>query len=146
MNCENTELKYINNDWKTFTKTFAKTIEKNYEQALILKSCSDRLKRTLAQGSNQYFQFFNEKAIYLGKAFNIDQRTIDSFSEEIIRGSIFFTISIALKKLDEFFKKISAFSSFTVISNFPNKVGFIEIRESLQKYQEKYKEKIKKQI
>ena len=123
LNCNHKELSMAIEDWKFFTIKYKNTIESNKENALIIKSVADRIKRILGQAIDIYMNLFDDKAKFLGNAFKIDSQTIAIFSEEILRGSIFFSISLAFKQLDLFFKKIGILNSCNIISNFPDQIG-----------------------
>lgn len=129
--CEQSELNLTIEDWNFFSNIYKNTLETNKEHSLILKSIAERLKRVLAKATDQYITLFDEKAKYLGNAFKIDQQTIGLFSEEIVRGSMFFSISLALKKLDHFFKKLGLMASCNIISNYLDKKGVFHITSTI---------------
>jgi len=140
LNCNFNELDLCVEDWEFFTKIYKKTLETNREQIMIIKASVDRIKRLLGQAIDIYTDLFDGKAKYLGSALNLDGKTIDLFTEEIIRNSIFFVVSLAFKKLDTFFKNSGIFPSCNIISNFPNKTGRFLIVSSISQANPQYNE------
>ena len=140
LNCNYNELELSFNDWTFFTKSYKKTMETNREHTMIIKASVDRMKRILGSAIDIYTQLFDEKAKYLGNALGIDAKTVELFTEEVIRNSIFFVVSLAFKKLDGFFKKSGIFPSCNIISNFPDKTGKLVIFNSIAQASPKYYE------
>ena len=47
-----------------------------------------------------YNTYYDDKAKYFGEECKCDKFSVDLFSEELIRGSIFFALSMLLKKIE----------------------------------------------
>ena len=52
----------------------------------------------------------------MGKAFGLEERAYKIFSEELVRGTLFFSISMILKKIDPFIRKCANLGSWLIIS------------------------------
>ena len=109
-----TEINIINEDWNKIVLN--KINDKSYENLLKIQSVENRLMRLL----NHITDFFNNniqpKAKYLGENCNIDKENINIFSEELIRGTIFFILSILLKKLDKLIREKISNEKWLIIS------------------------------
>lgn len=123
--CSTEELEATFFDFQQFSKNL-----NGYESALLLKSNCDRLQRILGSFVDQYSQLVDPKAKFLGGEFKIDKETQDLFVEEAIRGSLYFAISIVLKKLDKALRSICGDKSVLIISPKPVQ-GQIMLIESL---------------
>jgi len=80
------------------------------------KSIVDRLSSLIGNWSNQLYQVMQPKAEYLGDAFAADQWAINLFSEEIIRGTPAFALSLVLRHLDPMLRTKAGLSGWQVIS------------------------------
>jgi alpha-glucan,water dikinase len=56
------------------------------------------------------------KAELLGKDLSVDEYAYKTFSEELIRGTLFFSLSMILKKIDPFIRKCANLGNWHVIS------------------------------
>jgi alpha-glucan, water dikinase len=90
--------------------------ESKRNHLLIIKSSCDRIQRVLGNFIDAYNTLIDTKAKFLGKEFSIDQETIDLFTEELIRGSLFFAVSIVSKKIDSAIRKFCGLKSWQIIS------------------------------
>jgi alpha-glucan,water dikinase len=52
----------------------------------------------------------------LGKAFGVDEYAYKIFSEELLRGTLFFSISMILKKIDPLIRKSANLGDWLIIS------------------------------
>ena len=84
--------------------------------ALRMKSLTDRLGRTIGEWSNELYTILQPKAEALGAAFEVERWTIPLFSEEIIRGSPAFMLSLLLRRLDPLLRKQAGLGGWQVIS------------------------------
>ncbi len=70
------------------------------DNARKLKSVFDRVKQSLGEVNDQYMNLIQKKAELLGKQFQVEEYAYKIFSEELIRGTLFFSLSMILKKID----------------------------------------------
>ena len=75
--------------------------EINEDNARKIKSVMDRLKQQLGEVTDQMMFVLQEKGELLGKEFMLSESSIKTFSEEITRGTLFFSLSMILKKIEE---------------------------------------------
>jgi alpha-glucan,water dikinase len=93
----------------------------NADAALKIKSVCDRFSRILTSIVDGFVNTLDSKAKYLGEAFHAEEFAVSLFTEEIIRGSIFFALSMVLKKIEPTLRKVANLSSWHIIS--PGKCG-----------------------
>ena len=61
-------------------------------------------------------QMLQPKAEMMGSAFHVDDYSIKLFAEEVLRGSLFFSLSMILKKIDPQIRKQAALGDWLIIS------------------------------
>jgi alpha-glucan,water dikinase len=102
------------NDWFKIVDRLKKDNSK--EANLKVKSVVSRVSRLLSSVIDSYNNNFNIKAKYFGDECGIDKYYSDLFVEEILRGTIFFTLSILLKKIEPIIRKNAGLSDWLIIS------------------------------
>jgi alpha-glucan,water dikinase len=108
--------------------------------ALRVKSVTDRVGRVIGEWSNQLYEMLQPKAEFMGKAFDVEHWTIPLFSEEVIRGSPPFVLSLLLRRLDPLLRAQAGLGGWQVISP-AQAAGRVEVVESLLSVQgERYGE------
>lgn len=118
-------------DFKEFLNILKKTDKKERENYQILKACTDRLKRFLGRFVDDFTGLIDDKALFLGSSFKIEENYIKIFSEELIRGSFMFTISMVLKKFDRKLSEVIGFKAWNIISYKNNLKGKLIKRSEL---------------
>ena len=104
--------------------------------SLHAKSVLDRLERGIIAMSDKYNVLLQDKAIFLGKAFQAEKWTINMFSEEIVRGRLSFILSLLVHHLDPILRKSAELGDWQIIS--PGQaIGVVEVVESLKSIQNK---------
>ena len=103
-------------DFMFFYHSFNQSIKNNRDHALILKASCDRIQRLLGTFVDLYNGLIDSKAKFLGNQFLIDKEFSDMFTEEVIRGSLFFAVSIITKKIDSQLRKLCGLKSWQIIS------------------------------
>ena len=88
----------------------------NEDNAKKLKSVIDRVKQALGEVNDQYINVIQSKAETLGKAFGLEEFAYKIFSEELVRGTLFFSISMILKKIDPHIRKCANLGDWLIIS------------------------------
>ena len=136
------EINIIYDDWIKIV--VSKQNDFSYENMLKIKSVYNRLMRILNNISDFFNNNIQTKAKYLGEQFNINKESIDIFSEELIRGTIFFALSILLKKLNKFIREKTSNEKWLIISRGEKEEikGLIKFEKNLNDIQfEKLKQK-----
>ena len=118
-------------DYLVFYQNYIQDIKKNREIALIFKASCDRIQRILGNFVDVYNKLIDSKAKFLGAQFSIESDFVDIFTEEVIRGSLFFAISLVLKKIDTSLRKICGLKSCQIISPISPVNGILTEVESL---------------
>lgn len=110
------ELKICLEDWQAIVDPIKKRLSYDVNNALKIKSVSDRMLRFLSTVIDYYTTKIDEKAKYLGNNFKTDEFVVNLFTEEIIRGSIFFALSMVLKKIEPILRKCANLGPWQIIS------------------------------
>ena len=107
-----------------------------------VKSISDRIGRLLGHVIDYYNTVFAPRANYFGKGCKVDDKLVDLFTEEEIRGSLFFALSMILKKIEPILRKKANLGPWLIISRGENIKGKIRYEKDLKNIQlEHFKEK-----
>lgn len=116
------ELRICLEDWGNICEVLKKNLQKNDKSykavisALKIKSVADRMSRTLTHIIDYFNTHYDPKARHLGVAFNAEKYIVDIFTEETIRGSIFFTLSMVLKKIEPILRSTANLGAWLIIS------------------------------
>ena len=86
------------------------------DSALKIKSVLSRLSRILTSIIDYYNIHYDAKGKYFGKECNCDDFAVQNFSEELIRGSIFFALSMLLKKIEPIIRQKANLGDWLIIS------------------------------
>jgi alpha-glucan,water dikinase len=98
--------------------------------SLHAKAVLERVGRGTGQYVDHYYQLFQSKAEYLGKAFSADSWTVTLFTEEVVRGMPAFVLSMLIRHLEPLLRKHAKLGDWQVIS--PGRTaGWLEVVESL---------------
>jgi alpha-glucan,water dikinase len=97
-------------------KTSNKIDAISQDRALHARAVIDRISRGLGNFVDHYDRLFQKRAEYLGKAFNADSWTIELFSQEVVRGSVGFVLSVLIRQLDPLLRSAAKLGSWQVIS------------------------------
>lgn len=128
---EDDEFKVASGDWKSLSSRYGNSFENNRDITLILKSATDRISRVLGTAVDTYNNLIQPKAKSLGTQFGVEDFFVDLFTEEVIRGSSLFSLSMILKKLDGNFRTIANLKPWQIISPVNNIEGRLLQVESL---------------
>ena len=102
------------NDWKNIVEKLKHDHSK--DAALKVKSVVSRLNRLLAGVIDYYNKYFDSRARYFGKECGVDNYYSNMFAEEMIRGSIFFALSMLLKKIEPTIRNDAKLGDWLIIS------------------------------
>ena len=129
------EINIIYNDWLKIVVSKQNDFSRN--NMLKIKSVYNRLMRILNNISDYFNNNIQEKAKYLGEQFNINKESVETFSEELIRGTIFFALSMLLKKLNKFIREKTSNDKWLIISRGVNEEikGLIKFEKNLSDIQ-----------
>lgn len=86
------------------------------ENARKVKSVVDRLKVALGGVNDGYMGLLEGKSRDMGETFGCDEEAIELFTESVIRGTPFFSLSMILKKIDSEVRTKANLSDWLVIS------------------------------
>ena len=101
-------------DWNNIVKPLIN--DDSIDSALKIKSVLSRLSRILTSIIDYYNIHYDAKGKYFGKECNCDDFAVQNFSEELIRGSIFFALSMLLKKIEPIIRKKANLGDWLIIS------------------------------
>jgi len=137
------EFNLCHEDWFNIVENFLKN-DFSKEAAIKVKSVVSRLSRLLSNVIDYYNKNFEPRATYFGNECGLEKFAISTFTEELIRGGIFFSLSMLLKKLEPFIRKNGQFEDWLIISrgkekNIRGKLIFVSNLNDVQfmKYPEK---------
>mmetsp|Transcript_7821 Transcript_7821/g.13107 ORF Transcript_7821/g.13107 Transcript_7821/m.13107 type:complete len:574 (-) Transcript_7821:376-2097(-) len=108
------ELKYVRDDYEMLVKTLVGSL--NEENARKVKSVIDRIKNGLGEVNDKIHAVMQEKAELMGRHLNIDRHFLEIFSEEVLRGTLFFSASMILKKIDPHIRQSAHLGNWLTIS------------------------------
>jgi alpha-glucan,water dikinase len=115
-------------------RALLESTDESREWALHAKSVTDRAGRALGQWSQGLFSRLQSKAEFMGEAFAADAWTIPLFSEEIIRGSAGFMLSLLLRRLEPLLRQRAGLGGWQVISP-AHTAGRVQVVASLHAVQ-----------
>ena len=136
------EIKLCYEDWLNIVMKIKNINDKN--NALKIKSVLSRLSILLSNVIDFYNNVYDNRVKYLGKELNIDNFYCNLFTEELIRGSMFFILSILIKKIEPSIRKNAELNDWLIISRgkIKDNYGKLFYIKNLHDVQfEKYKEK-----
>jgi hypothetical protein len=91
---------------------------------LKVKSVTSRLNRLLSNVIDFYNQNFEGRAKFFGKECGVDNYASNMFAEELMRGSIFFALSMLLKKIEPTIRTCAQLGDWLIISRGKNNKVF----------------------
>ena len=101
-------------DWKNIVEPTIN--DQSKDTSLKVKSVLSRLSRLLTSVIDYYNNYYDTKGKYFGKECNCDNFAVEMFSEELIRGSIFFALSMLLKKIEPIIRQNAKLGEWLIIS------------------------------
>ena len=114
-----TELKYCTDDLKILVQNEIAKMPAGRlteDAARKMKSVIDRLKGALAEVNTVIDRIMQGKAELLGSAFKVDEYAMKLFAEEVLRGTLFFSLSMIIKKIDPLVRKSAHLGDWLVVS------------------------------
>ena len=103
-------------DWFNIVEKFKNENNFSKEAMLKVKSVVSRLNRLLSNVIDYYNQNFEGRAKYFGKECGVDNYASSMFAEELMRGSIFFALSMLLKKIEPTIRQNAQLGDWLIIS------------------------------
>jgi alpha-glucan,water dikinase len=88
----------------------------NEENARKIKSVIDRLKQVLGEVNDVYENVMQSKAEMMGNHFKAADYSVKLFAEEALRGTLFFSLSMILKKIDPHVRNCAHLGNWLIIS------------------------------
>ena len=139
------EIKICLEDWICYAEGLKEEVKKgNQDAAMKVKSVSDRLGRLLGHVIDYYNTQFGPRATLFGNGCKVDKYYVNLFTEEENRGSIFFALSMVLKKIEPVLREKANLGNWLIISRSEKEIttGKLRFEKNLEKIQlEKFEEK-----
>eukprot|EP00828_Plagiopyla_frontata_P024545 TRINITY_DN3133_c0_g1_i3.p1 TRINITY_DN3133_c0_g1~~TRINITY_DN3133_c0_g1_i3.p1 ORF type:complete len:644 (+),score=72.26 TRINITY_DN3133_c0_g1_i3:1109-3040(+) len=129
------ELNLCVEEWDKFVMQGSKDLSKLNNNVLRIKAICDRIKNCLGTVIDNMTETLQPSATYLGTQFKLPTENIEIFTEEVIRGSLFFAVSMVMKKIDQFILQITGQSDWLVISPLEQCQGNLQFVQSLRTVQ-----------
>jgi hypothetical protein len=108
------ELGYCRDDWNLLVGVMSRDLHE--DNARKVKSVIDRLKQALGEVNDAYDQVMQTKAEMMGNHFQAAEYSKKLFSEEVLRGTLFFSLSMILKKIDPHVRNCAHLGNWLIIS------------------------------
>jgi alpha-glucan,water dikinase len=86
------------------------------DNARKVKSVIDRIKQALGEVTDLYQNVMQAKAEMMGTHFKADEFAVTLFSEEVLRGTLFFSLSMILKRVDPHVRACANLGDWLIIS------------------------------
>ena len=110
------------------------------DEALKVKSVVDRVQRYLGEIVDFFQSAIQKKVEYMGERCKCDPKVIGTFTEEVVRGTLFFSLSMVLKKIEVPLRKAADLPDWITISP-GKKQGRVLLVETIREVQfESYEE------
>ncbi len=114
--------------------------DKDYLSALKVKGVIERAKRCLGEVVDRSFEILQPRAIDLGTGCGCDKAFVDIFTEDVIRGSLFFALSMVIKKIEPVLRKTLGVQNWLFISPIAEVCGRVVFVKQLRTRTEEFKE------
>ena len=101
-------------DWRNIVEKMWQ--DQSRDTSLKVYSALTRMSRLLSFVVDYYNTYYDEKARYFGKECKCDKFTVDLFTEELIRGTIFFTLSLLIKKIEPTIRRNAQIGDWLILS------------------------------
>lgn len=114
-----TELKYCKDDLKVLVQNEIAKMPAGRlteDAARKMKSVIDRMKGALAEVNTVIDRIMQGKGELLGSAFRVDEYAMKLFAEEVLRGTLFFSLSMIIKKIDPLVRKSAHLGDWLIVS------------------------------
>ncbi len=103
---------------------------RNEQWALQARAILDRVTYVISEFARDYQEMIQPKALFLGRNLLVAEYILATFTEEVLRGSPAFVVSLLQKKLDPLLRRISLSGAWQVIS--PGRIsGRLEVLKTL---------------
>lgn len=110
------------------------------DAVLKVKSVVDRVQRYLGEIVDFFQSAIQKKVEYMGERCKCDPKVIGTFTEEVVRGTLFFSLSMVLKKIEVPLRKAADLPDWITISP-GKKQGRVLLVETIREVQfESYEE------
>ena len=102
-------------DWQQLCVQLAPNLNSE-DDARNFKSVADRMRHMLGEVNDVYSDSLQTKANLLGGKFKVEDYTRKLFAEELLRGSLFFSLSMVLNKIEPRVRTLANLGDWLVIS------------------------------
>ncbi|CEM06669.1 unnamed protein product [Vitrella brassicaformis CCMP3155] len=140
---ENGELRAIYGD---FVQLARKTASLNWQNgavecALLLKGLCDRAARSVGDVVDEFQNLLGPKAKFLGSQVGTDPQVLEVFVDEVVRGSVLFSVSLVLKRIEPELRAIAHLPPWQMISVVDRIQGELKKIDRLMHIQDKVYER-----
>lgn len=108
------ELRICRDDWDMLVKSLSQDL--NQDNARKMKSVLDRVKQAMGEVNDTMMEVYQAKAEMMGNAFGCDEHSKKLFTEELLRGTLFFSLSMLTKKIDPHVRNAAQLGNWLIIS------------------------------
>lgn len=109
------ELKIVRDDWDMLVRPLSNDL--SMDNARKIKSVIDRIKQAMGEVNDVMMETFQSKAEMMGTSFGVDEHARVLFSEELLRGTLFFCLSMCTKKIDPHIRHKAQLGNWHLISH-----------------------------
>ncbi len=111
------EIRICLSDWNAIAEGLKNDVNSgNVNSAMKVKSICDRVSRLLGHITDYYNTVFDPRAKIFGTGCNVEQYQVDLFTEEEIRSSILFALSVVMKKIEPILRQKANLGPWLIIS------------------------------
>jgi alpha-glucan,water dikinase len=132
----NTELCYCLKAWATLPHNLREGGHFSKSEALQASAVVDRMRRAVAELSDSMSEHLQPAAAQIGGALECENWAVELFSEEVVRSSPAFAVSLALSVLDPVIRATAELGSWQIISPVTETTGRLAIADELYPIQD----------
>ncbi|QDZ23333.1 alpha-glucan water dikinase [Chloropicon primus] len=113
---DNSELCYCLQAWQNLPDHYKTNASLGKEEALLVSSVVDRMKRAVGDLSDMTTSNLQPIAHAIGSRTDCDRWTVELFTEEVVRGGPAFSVSLVLSMLEPSLRSLAELGSWQIIS------------------------------
>ena len=113
---DNSELCYCLQAWQNLPANFKTNAALSKEDALLVSSVVDRMKRAVGDLSSSMAENLQPIAEAIGSRTDCDGWTVELFTEEVVRGGPAFSVSLVVSMLEPALRSLAELGSWQIIS------------------------------
>ena len=113
---DNSELCYCLQAWQNLPEHYKTKGSLDKEEALLVSSVVDRMKRAVGDLSDKTTALLQPLAHGIGSRTGCDQWTVELFTEEVVRGGPAFSVSLVVSMLEPALRAMAELGSWQIVS------------------------------